>query len=58
LSTLLSLVDGERPIDEIARQLRAAHPSEYRQHADALAYATTVLANLSDDDAARRRKTV
>jgi hypothetical protein len=58
LLTLLSLVDGERPVDEIARQLRAAHPSEYPQHADALVYATTVLANLDGDDAARVRRTI
>jgi hypothetical protein len=58
LSSLLSLVDGERPIDEIARLLHAAHPAEYPQFADALAYATTELASLADTDAARARKTI
>jgi protein arginine N-methyltransferase 1 len=58
LSALLSLVDGARPIDEIARRLRAAHGVEFPEQSDALAYATTVLANLADDDAARVRKTI
>jgi hypothetical protein len=51
LEALLALVDGHRTLDEIAREMKRRYPADFKSPAKALAYATTILADLADQDA-------